>query len=565
MYNGHGAAYFAIYLASAPSTPEKEIYLHSMVVNRKSNTLLNRDVQEFTNPFTKKIYERSGGFRIDDEITVVSNNFTGSVQDYATLEGTESTQTEFYKAIELLKYANNSAYYIMYSEKNDARLPTLDLPSKEVLIECSAFSDEGSIQQLGSWTTTSVNDYISNLSYVTLRIRSLDLTTEPFLPSPPIPPVLVSPVTDSYSTFTVTFEWETVGSYDTYKIQIAYSETVPADPVALFKGGSLIYTDTVAALTKTYTSDTNFDHVYIYWRVCASPGGSYSAPWFIKPFEFKNCLRLGWTSPNWVTTKEQTIALWNYTTHAFDTASEFGNTTGKIQMGGFFYIPPLNAALRAVTTQFLITAVIGTSSSVGIAISLNYQAAGGGLLEGWNIRTRISSPDGTKSIGRLTTTTPASEPTIRSGAGLGEWHFIAAVYDLDLSGAERVKLIYDGNEVGEYYDTGSFTTPNTANKIVQISGYWTTSARFFGCVDHCFASGIGGTHLTLDQVKAMWHGGLGMRFPVTPQVILKFDETTGAEPINSGSGLAHNRFAQGKYAAGSEPTTPADIIPHSTY
>ena len=102
MYNGHGAAYFAVYLLTDTVTPVKEIYLHTMVTNRVSKTLLQRVVREYENPLTRKIYQKADGFRIHDEITIVNNNFRGTVNQYATKEGTPATRSEFYNAIELL-------------------------------------------------------------------------------------------------------------------------------------------------------------------------------------------------------------------------------------------------------------------------------------------------------------------------------------------------------------------------------------------------------------------------------------------------------------------------------
>jgi hypothetical protein len=518
MYNGHGAAYFAVFLKTDLVTPVKEIYLHRMVVDRKSETLMQREVRERVNPFTKKIYQKSDGFRITDEISVINNNFVGDVGDYAILEGVAATQTEFYKAVELIKYANNSAYVIMYAEKNDAR-KSLSLPTKEVIIDCVGFTENGTITEIGSWTTTSVNEYISNLATITLRIRAVDLTNDPFLPSPPIPPTLLSPTDGADTTYTVTFEWEPVESYTGYDIQVAYSETQIADPDENFPTANMIHEETVTDTEITYTADADFDHFYLYWRVRVSPGGMWSDAWEILPFEFGNCIYLNHSdSPKDYLNIENFKASGDATGYWFTSLS-------KLQVGIRIKIP----AGVTQATMIIANASNGATANACFTLTLTYQSGDGKYKAYFRV---INGSGGTNSL------TVTSELL-----NYDEWITLVCRWNsADYTGNDRIRMLVNDVDATDKSEVGTMpsTTSSVNNKSLQVGARYDLGSIYYlkayldQLIFNMVSLNVNTGVMTETQLENLHNAGAGRRYP---HAYFKYDfnESSG-NPADTGSG-----------------------------
>ncbi len=269
MYIGSGGAYFKVVAASDPSTILAEITLVNYLTDRKNDTLVNLVERSFTNPFTQKVTDKFLGYRIIEKLQVCSKNFRGTVEDYNNVEVVEETQTEFYKAMRLMRYSASDDYLIYYASHEDA-LTLLSMPLYEVKVRCTAMDSSGTVMSLGS------NKYNMNIDKITIEVMSRELNTYPFLPNPPAPPVVVSPADLAVLMPITTFEWEEYpGGCDYYQLQVT-DTWVSGEPVWT---DLIIDKSDISGAATSYESGTNLDYLNgspIAWHLRAKRGDSWS-------------------------------------------------------------------------------------------------------------------------------------------------------------------------------------------------------------------------------------------------------------------------------------------------
>lgn len=516
MYSGHGAAYFQIRLVSDDSLVET-IELIKMVTSRKSDTLINRETIGYKNPLTREMKEKSFGFRILDTIQIVSNNYSGTVGDYAIQSGVELTRTEFYKAIRLLQFTNNSSYYILYASRKDA-YTQLEQPLMEVLIDCKAFDESGHVTTPDDDVYAGTNEYISNIAQMTITVTAKLLTDSPFLPSPPIPPELVSPTDGADSTYTITFEWEPVSGYTDYQIQIAYSNTQLteyADKLNLFSTANKFKDEVVSDTEITYTADSDFDKPYVYWHVRVSPGGMWSEIWEVQPFEFGNCIYL-----NHSDTPKDYLNITNFKSVDSAVGYYFTSLT-HLQICFRIKIP----AGVTQATMFIANASNGGTTSSCFFLTLTYDGS-----TGYTIFFRVVN-------------TVSNSMTITSNVlPYDEWITVAVRWDSSLSGGARLKMFVNDVDTGTVTSLGTMpsTTSATNDKQLVIGNRYDLGSTLYlkayldQIIFNMKSVNIETPLLTDTQMSNLHNSGKGRRVPVA-YFKYDFNEYSG-NAIDSGSG-----------------------------